>query len=170
MATISGVHYNMHNIVCGFVEAKDKFYAACCLLPYIGFFGMLWASSKSQFFEAYAAYFIILVGLYLTYVTAIFNLNSTADMKFNWRFYEPILYGAIIYADFNKLLPSDQLVYLYVFFFAQTLLKYILFMTSVITQLTDYLQINFITVGGKGAHNISNNLMGTTKVEDKKHK
>lgn len=68
---------------------------------------MLWGSSKSQFFNEYSAYFIILVGLYLTYVTAIFNLNSTADMRFNYLFYEPFLYGAIIYADHTKLLPAN---------------------------------------------------------------
>jgi hypothetical protein len=39
-------------------------------------------------------------------------------------------------------------------------------MFSVISQLTDYLQINFLTVGGKGADLVSNNLMG--KNQDKK--
>lgn len=64
------------------------------------------------------------------------------------------------------MLPAEYLAYLYVFFFAQTLLKYVLFMTSVINQLTEYLQINFITIGGKGAANISNNVMG--KVDESK--
>ena len=64
------------------------------------------------------------------------------------------------------MLPAKYLVYLYVFFFAQTLLKYLLFMTSIISQLTEYLQINIITVGGKGAANISNNVMG--KVDESK--
>ena len=94
---------------------------------------MMWGSSKSQFFNDYTAYFIIMCGFYLTYVTAIFNLNSTADMPFNWFFYEPFLYGGIIYADFFRMLPAHILVYLYAFFLAQTLFKYVLFMTSVIT-------------------------------------
>jgi len=83
----------------GFVAAKDKVYATACTLPYILFFLMLYASSFSQFFDKYGAYFILMVGLYLTYVTAILNLNSTADMPFNWFFLEPLFYFAIIYVD-----------------------------------------------------------------------
>lgn len=60
---------------------------------------MLWSSSKSQFFEDYAAYFVVTVGMYLTYVTAILNLNSTADMTFNWLFYDPFIYAVILVAD-----------------------------------------------------------------------
>lgn len=59
----------------------------------------------------------MLNGLYLTYVTAIFNLNSTASMRFNWLFYEPLLWAAIIYADYTKLLDSQQLIYAYGLFF-----------------------------------------------------
>jgi len=33
-ATISGVHYNFHNLVTGFFGAEDKLYAALCVLPY----------------------------------------------------------------------------------------------------------------------------------------
>jgi hypothetical protein len=50
-ATISGVHYNFHNLVTGFFGAEDKLYAALCIIPYAQFFFMLWVSSKSQFFE-----------------------------------------------------------------------------------------------------------------------
>lgn len=39
-------------------------------------------------------------------------------------------------------------------------------MKNVITQLTEHLQINFITIGGKGAKHISNNVMG--KVDESK--
>ena len=129
---------------------------------------MLFASSYSRFFNDYGAYFILLVGLVLTYVTAILNLNSTADMPFNWFFFEPFFYGAIIYLDWAEVLPGEQIVYLYIAFFVQTLVKYLWFMTSVISQLTDYLQINFLTVGGKGANVVSDNLMGNGKNKEKK--
>jgi len=169
-ATISGVHYNIHNLVTAFVEAKDKGYAFCCLLPYAQFFGMLYSSSFSRFFDDQPFYFIVLNGLYLTYVTAIFNLNSTASMRFNWLFYEPLLWAAIIYADHSQLLDSKQLIYAYGLFFVQTLLKWVLFMSSVISQLTSYLDINFVTVGGKGAAAISDNTMGRGQAQkSKKH-
>jgi len=160
---ISGLHYNLTNIVYGYQGAKDKTYAKWCLLPYVQFFLMLWGSSYSQFFDDYAAYFILSVGMYLTYVTAILNLNSTADMKFDWFFYEPILYGAILFADTARLLATNQMAWLHILFFAQTLIKYLFFMASTITQLTSYLEINFLTVGGKGAQYVSDQLMGKGK-------
>jgi hypothetical protein len=100
---------------------------------------MLWGSSYSQFFENYAAYFIVTVGMYLTYVTAIMNLNSTASMTFSWFYFEPIAYAAILYIDVNGSLESHQVVYLYAAFLALILIKYFVFMGGVITKLTDYL-------------------------------
>ena len=93
---------------------------------------MLFATSYSQFFQDYVAYFLLSIGMFLTYVTAILNLNSTADMKFNWFFYEPLIFAFIIFIDVTRLLPSNLVALLHILFFAQTLLKYICFMTSTI--------------------------------------
>jgi len=101
--------------------------------------------------------------MYLTYVTAIMNLNSTASMSFDWFYLEPFAYAAILYVDINRLLEANQIVYLYATFFGIILIKYFAFMLNVITQLTEYLEINFLTVNGKGAKNVSNNLMGLEK-------
>lgn len=166
-ATISGIHYNLHNIAKGLAGAKDKSYALACLIPYVQFLLMLWGSSYSQFFEGYAAYFLVTVGMYLTYVTAIMNLNSTASMSFNWFYFEPFAYAAILYVDINLLLAANQVVYLYATFLGIILIKYFAFMSNVITKLTEYLEINFLTVNGKGAKNVSNNLMGTGRKKDK---
>ena len=103
LGVIGGTHYNMVNLIAGFRDAKDKSHAVWCLLPYVQFFTMLFACSYSQFFAAYGAYFIMLVGFYLTYVTAILNLNSTADMKFDWLFYEPFAFAGIVYLDANRM-------------------------------------------------------------------
>ena len=59
------------------------------------------------------------------------------------------------------------MVYLYATFLGIILIKYFAFMTNIITKLTDYLEINFLTVNGKGAKNVSNSLMGAGKKKDK---
>ena len=152
----------MYNIIEGYKGAKDKIYALQCLIPYFQFFLMLFACSYSQFFDNYAAYFLLSVGMYLTYVTAILNLNSTADMPFDWFFIEPFMFSVIILLDARRVFPSEQIMWLHILFFAQTLIKYLLFKASTILKLCKYLEINFVTVGGKGAHRVSDQLMGKT--------
>jgi hypothetical protein len=129
-------------------------------VPYFQFFIMVYCCSYSQFFGSHGAYFIALVGFYLTYVTAILNLNSTADMPFDWFFYEPFVFAGLVYCDANRLIGSGTVAAGYILFFAWTITRYLWFMTSVIRQLTKFLEINFLTVGGKGAHSVSDNLMG----------
>lgn len=41
---LSGFHYNLENLVYGYLGAKDKVYAVKCLLPYAQFVIMLWCS------------------------------------------------------------------------------------------------------------------------------
>ena len=151
-AALTGFHYNLTNIYSGMVEAKDKLYALGCILPYAQFFVMLYFSSYSRFFALNSYYFLCMNGLYLTYVTGIFNLNSTGGMRFNYLYYEPFLYGLILY--FDKTLPknseNDQIIFAaYCFYTLQIFIKYIIFMTSVINQLTSYLNIPFIRVKDK---------------------
>ena len=91
-------------------------------------------------------------GLYLTYVTGIFNLNSTGSMKFNWLYYEPTIYAIILY--FDATLPkttenANILVGAYLVYTLQIFIKYICFMSSVINQLTTHLNIPFIRVKDK---------------------
>lgn len=129
---VTGVHFNLENMYHGFVAAENKKYALICCLPYAQFFGMLFISSYSQFFKQYVFWFVVVNGLFLTYVTGIFNLNSTAQMKFNYFFLDPILYASLIYVDAQKLVNRETLSLLYLVYSAQLLLKYLLFMTSVI--------------------------------------
>lgn len=98
-ACLSGIHYNLENIIVSILATKEKAYAMGCLLPYAQFFGMMYAASKSQLWSDYVALFLVLCGFYLTYVTAIFNLNSTAGAKYNWLFFEPFVFFAIVYFD-----------------------------------------------------------------------
>ena len=91
-------------------------------------------------------------GLYLTYVTGIFNLNSTASMRYNYLFFEPIVYLVIVYLDYTlpKSAENNQLILgFYALFVLSTFTKYIIFMRSVIDQLTRHLNIPFIRVKEK---------------------
>ena len=96
---LTGVHYNIENILVSFCKAKDKGYALGCTLPYIQFFIMMYASSYSALFKDYPAYFLVLNGFYLTWITAIFNLCSTSSSKYNWLFLEPIVYLSMLYCE-----------------------------------------------------------------------
>jgi len=60
---------------------------------------MLFCSSYSQLFKNYPCLFVILNGLYLTYVTGNFNLNTTAGMPFNWMYLDPWIFFGIVYVD-----------------------------------------------------------------------
>lgn len=60
---------------------------------------MLYCASYSQLFKDYTCLFVILNGLYLTYVTGNFNLNTTAGMTFNWLYFDPWIYLSIVYVD-----------------------------------------------------------------------
>ena len=46
--------------------------------------------------------FICLNGLFLLYVNAIYNLSSTAGMKFDWMYAEPFLFALLVYLDHTK--------------------------------------------------------------------
>jgi len=145
----TGYHYNLLNICVAFSQAKDKLYAFTVLLPYAQFFVMLYFSCYSQFWFQYTFLFLIMHGLYLLYVTGIFNLNSTAGMRFNPYFVEPYVFAAVLYLDVQGALSTEQQALAYVLYVAMIFIKYLLFMRSVVSQLTAYLGINFVTVKSK---------------------
>ena len=107
---LTGVHYNIENILVSFCKAKEKGYALGCTLPYIQFFIMMYASSFSALFKDYPAYFLVLNGFYLTWITAIFNLCSTSSSKYNWLFFEPIVYLSMIYCEYTELIEHKTAV------------------------------------------------------------
>ena len=122
------------------------------MIPYAQFFVMLFASSYSRFWAASPFWFISLNGLYLTYVTAIFNLNSTGRMRFDYWYMEPLTYLCLVGMDRLSIKYTEMntlLMCLYIAFAAVTFLKYILFMTSVVNQLCSFLGIRFIRVKDK---------------------
>lgn len=90
--------------------------------------------------------FVLINGLFMTYVTGIFNLNSTASMTFNWHFWEPYFYAVIIAFDVFRVLPYAAISISYQLFALWIIINYLVFMYDVIQQLTSYLEIPFITV------------------------
>lgn len=51
IAFSSGFYYNLENLIVGMYRAKDKTYAALCVLPYLQFLVMMFVSSYSRFYE-----------------------------------------------------------------------------------------------------------------------
>lgn len=96
---ISGVHYNLENLVYGYLAAKDKSYAIKCMIPYAQFFMMLWSSQWSRFWDMHALRFVVIAGLFLLYANAIFNLSTTAGMNYSWFYFEPYVFIALAAAD-----------------------------------------------------------------------
>ena len=93
---------------------------------------MFYASSHSSLFKEYTAYFILLCGFVLTYMTALFNLNSTASVKYNWFFVEPFVYLALVYVDSTGLIDSNMAMKLYIAFFAYIMLVYLALMRNIV--------------------------------------
>jgi len=96
---VTGVHFNTENIVKGFFAAEDKIYALTTILPYVSFFVMLICASYSRFWTSHTYFFIVMSGLFLTYVTGVLNLNTMAGIKMKPYFYEPVLFCFIVYMD-----------------------------------------------------------------------
>jgi hypothetical protein len=142
----SGLHFNLTNIIHGFSGAKDKVYAITTLMPYVCFFFMLFSASYSRFWSTYTYFFVLMNGLFLTYVTGVLNLNTMAGIKMQPWFYEPLLFIVIVVIDATQNISNSVIVGLYVLFFVQTLVKYLAFMSGVINQLLEYLDIPFVHV------------------------
>jgi phosphatidylglycerophosphate synthase len=142
----SGFFYNTMNIGVAFFEAKEPGYALGCMVPYAQFLAMMFYSSYSQLYKDYCALFVVLCGFYLTWVTAIFNLNSTANAKFNWVFFEPCFYLAFVYCDHLRIFDRNLASLAYVSFFCVTLVRYLVLMTNIVNQITAFMGLRFLKV------------------------
>ena len=109
----------------------------------------MYAASLSQLYSENVAYFLILCGFYLTYVTAIFNLNSTAGAKYNWLFVEPFVFLALVYLDHNRILDATQAKLGYLSFFGVTMVYYLMLMKNIVQQITSHMGLHFLRVKSK---------------------
>lgn len=150
-AAISGLHYNLENIIVSIVACKDKAYALGCILPYAQFFAMMYASSYSHWFKAYPLAFIVICGLYLTWVTAIFNLNTTSGARFNWRFTEPAAYLVIVYLDYHEIITASRSALFFGCFYAIIMVRYLFLMNNIVNQICSHMGLRFLHVKDKPA-------------------
>lgn len=104
------------------------------------------AGCYSQFWEEYCALFLLGFGNWLTNVTGYLNLMSSAKSTYNPIFVDPFVFGGLLYADCNRLLPRDVLAKAYLSMIAIRFLLYVLFMRKMIVQICDYCDIPFLRV------------------------
>ena len=90
--------------------------------------------------------FICLNGLFLLYVNAIYNLSSTAGMQFDWLYVEPYVFALIVYLDYARVFENQQAALFYLAYGTWITVKYLIFMHSMVDQITSYLQISFLKV------------------------
>ena len=110
---------------------------------------MIFFSSYSVWWKGYSFYFLLAAGMHLTWVNGIFNLCSTAGLKFDWRFVEPFIYLLVIFFEVNGDIDAEIAWTLYQSFTIWTCLRYMLFLYQVVSQLTKGLGIPFIVVKDK---------------------
>lgn len=97
---VLSLQYNVGNFYMGFINAENKFYALCCILPFVYIPGMVYcASLYSQFWSEYPSMFLFGVGILITNVTGTFNLASSAKYKFSPFFIDVLVFGFILYLD-----------------------------------------------------------------------
>jgi hypothetical protein len=145
-ALITGVHYNVENMIYGYLAAKDKVYALKCMVPYVQFVAMMWCSQYSRFYVENAIGFIVVCGLFLLYANGIFNLCSMAGMRFSWFFFEPMLFVALTALDGAAMVSNVQAALLYAAITMWLTVKYLLFMGAVVEQITTFMGLSFLKV------------------------
>jgi len=116
------------------------------MAPYAQFVVMLWCSQWSRFFNDHALRFVVMGGLFLLYANAIFNLSTTASMKYTWFFFEPYLFVVLTWVDGALWLTDGQASLLYVAFTMWIAVKYLLFMAAVVDQITTFMGLRFLHV------------------------
>lgn len=117
------------------------------MLPFWQIYACLFlAAFYSQFWDEYCALFLLGFGNWMTHVTGYLNLMSSAKSQYNPIFVDPFVFGGLLYADSNRLLPRDVLAKAYLSMIAVRFLLYILFMRKMIVQICDYCDIPFLRV------------------------
>ena len=89
--------------------------------------------SFSRFYQQAPVLFFAGLGLFQTYVAGLLNISSTAKIDFPYFYWEPLVYGAILIADYKQYIESSQvLIGLYTGLVLIILIKYSFFLNSMI--------------------------------------
>ena len=111
---------------------------------------MIYLASYSRFYDRAPLLFYAGLGLFQTYVAGLLNIASTAQISFQYLYWEPVAYAALLIADASGAIQCNcTLIWLYAGLVAIVFVKYSLFMYSMITQLTKYLGIKLLKVKDK---------------------
>lgn len=89
------------------------------------------------------------LGLFQTYVTGLLNIASTANIQFPSSYLEPYVFAILLFLDAQRLLAPQIIVSGYTAIVVFVLVKYLLFLYSMVTQLTKFLGIRFLRVKDK---------------------
>lgn len=89
------------------------------------------------------------LGLYMTLITGKLNVCTCAGLEYPCFYPEPWIFQGIIFLEIYGYVSQSTIGILYGILLLVILVKYLLFMSSVVTQLCNYLGINFITVKDK---------------------
>lgn len=89
------------------------------------------------------------LGLYMTLITGKLNVCTCAGLEYPCFYPEPWIFKGIILLEIYGKASHRTIGLLYGALFLVVLIKYLLFMSSVVNQLCNYLGINFITVKEK---------------------
>lgn len=98
-------NYTANMFKTGYDASPDKKLALLCMLPYFQLNIMTFCAHRySQFWEEYALWFIVYIGLLITNITGNMNLKSCANKAYNPIYADPFLFAVILYLDANSLL------------------------------------------------------------------
>ena len=145
-ACASGLHYNITNILAGIFAAENKLHAFAVMVPFIQSLAALVVLFWSPSFHAYPALFLGGVGIFLTYVTGWLNICCTAQIPFPTFYVEPYIFAILFGLEFTQQLPRDQTYLFYSVLGLTILVKYLRFMTYVVSTLCEKLNIRLLTV------------------------
>lgn len=132
VASPAGIHYNVESIYYGIKGAPNKLLALKYLIPYFQIYFLIYLTSFSQFFDQAVLLFLCGLGMYQTYLTGILNIASTANIPFDYKFIDPIIYAGLLMLDIYRVIPSEYLAALYLLHAASVVIKYLMFITSVV--------------------------------------
>lgn len=68
----------------------------------------------------------------ITHITGSFNLASSAGMRFDPFFVDPVLFLGVLYCDYNQILRRSQLQMLYCSIIVMRAVLYLIFMGNMV--------------------------------------
>ena len=127
------VQYNLGNLWAGIQGSKNKTYAIMCILPFLMcYVQLISAYFFSNLWNVYPVLFLLYSGVHGSSKTAQLNLASCSGSKYKPFSPENIAFFVILYLDYNKMLPMNQIYWLWFTLTMTRIAIYLGFLWSVI--------------------------------------